>query len=154
MHPPSRARRIIKWTGAVFCILILLSYLRSAGYFISWTSHDRHWHVCLQTGVILLLNDIAPSPMSNLPGWNRGHVNGGGFIRWGFELVQFPDVRWVRIPLWFIFLVGAIPTAWLWHRDRRWIRPGCCLRCGYDLTGNTSGVCSECGLAKPPPATV
>ena len=23
--------------------------------------------------------------------------------------------------------------------------PGCCRSCGYDLTGNTSGVCPECG---------
>ena len=25
--------------------------------------------------------------------------------------------------------------------------PGCCCRCGYDLTGNESGVCPECGAA-------
>jgi len=55
------------------------------------------------------------------------------------------------MPFWLLLLLTAIPTAWLWHRDRRRIRPGCCLRCGYDLTGNTSGVCSECGMAKPPP---
>ncbi len=24
-------------------------------------------------------------------------------------------------------------------------RKGCCLKCAYDLTGNVSGVCSECG---------
>lgn len=23
--------------------------------------------------------------------------------------------------------------------------PGCCRECGYDLTGNVSGVCPECG---------
>lgn len=30
---------------------------------------------------------------------------------------------------------------------RRWVRAvrGLCQTCGYDLTGNTSGVCSECG---------
>ena len=32
------------------------------------------------------------------------------------------------------------------HRNAR----GLCLACGYDLTGNTSGVCPECG--KPPPS--
>jgi hypothetical protein len=32
---------------------------------------------------------------------------------------------------------------------RRWLPtpPGGCLRCGYDLTGNTSDVCPECGGA-------
>jgi len=53
------------------------------------------------------------------------------------------------IPLWLVLLLTAIPTAWLWHRDRRRIRPGCCLRCGYDLTGNMSGICSECGERRP-----
>ncbi|MHC4066868.1 MAG: hypothetical protein ACYSUI_20520 [Planctomycetota bacterium] len=35
---------------------------------------------------------------------------------------------------------------------RRWCRrsryaPGFCQGCGYDLTGNVSGVCPECGVA-------
>ena len=29
---------------------------------------------------------------------------------------------------------------------RIWDDPGLCRRCGYDLTGNTSGACPECGL--------
>ena len=81
-----------------------------------------------------------------------------GFIMpkaWRWSPVNLgDDVYEVLIPFWCPLLLTAIPTAWLWHRDRRRIRPGCCLRCGYDLTGNTSGVCSECGLTKPPPATV
>ncbi len=28
---------------------------------------------------------------------------------------------------------------------RRPSRPGCCRSCGYDLTGNESGTCPECG---------
>ncbi len=34
---------------------------------------------------------------------------------------------------------------------RRWIRckRGLCLKCGYDLTGNVSGVCPECGEKIP-----
>jgi len=27
--------------------------------------------------------------------------------------------------------------------------PGHCTACGYDLTGNTSGVCPECGKTVP-----
>ena len=55
----------------------------------------------------------------------------------------------IVIPYWLPLLMSAIPTAWLWHRDRRLISCSpdhrLCLRCGYDLTGNTSGVCPECG---------
>lgn len=28
---------------------------------------------------------------------------------------------------------------------------GLCFRCGYDLTGNVSGVCPECGTPTPQP---
>jgi predicted RNA-binding Zn-ribbon protein involved in translation (DUF1610 family) len=52
---------------------------------------------------------------------------------------------WVVFPLWMPFLAVAIPTAFLWHRDRRRIPPGHCQACGYDLTGNVSGKCPECG---------
>jgi predicted amidophosphoribosyltransferase len=41
-------------------------------------------------------------------------------------------------------LVVAIPTAFLWRRDRRRYPPGHCRQCGYNLTGNESGICSEC----------
>jgi len=50
------------------------------------------------------------------------------------------------IPLWLLFLTSVLPTGVLWNRDRRRARPGLCSRCGYDLKGNLSGVCPECGL--------
>ena len=50
------------------------------------------------------------------------------------------------IPFWCLFSLAAIPTVILWRRDRK-IPPGHCQSCGYDLTGNTTGVCSECGTA-------
>jgi hypothetical protein len=50
---------------------------------------------------------------------------------------------------------GAL-AVWLWHKLRAltaWLRSkrhpelGHCSNCGYDLTGNVSGVCPECGCA-------
>jgi hypothetical protein len=46
--------------------------------------------------------------------------------------------------------VGVLQTAYgLIHLVRetvqRRIPPHCCQSCGYDLTGNTSGTCPECG---------
>jgi hypothetical protein len=54
------------------------------------------------------------------------------------------DSCWVILPMWIPFLTFGGPTAFLFWRDRRRIPPGHC-RCGYSLTGNTSGVCPECG---------
>jgi hypothetical protein len=65
---------------------------------------------------------------------------------WPFADIQpSPKGSVVHLPLWLPLLVLAIPTAYIWHRDRRRYPPGHCQKCGYDLTGNESGKCPECG---------
>jgi hypothetical protein len=55
-----------------------------------------------------------------------------------------------RAPLWLIVLLFAGYPAvkavryWQWRRRRPVVW---CKRCRYDLTGNVSGVCPECGTA-------
>ncbi len=39
----------------------------------------------------------------------------------------------------------ALAVLWIWLRDQRQPIPGHCANCGYDLTGNVSGRCPECG---------
>ena len=55
----------------------------------------------------------------------------------------------VTVPLWFLFSVfAAYPTvAFIRGPVRRYRRrrKGLCVKCGYDLTGNVSGICPECG---------
>ena len=68
-------------------------------------------------------------------------------LRWLYG-IRLPSVtaRFGTIPLWLPFLAIATPTTILWYFDRpRRVRPGHCQHCGYDLTGNTSGICPECG---------
>ncbi len=48
------------------------------------------------------------------------------------------------LPFWTLLLVVGVPTLILWYRDRP-PPAGYCVKCGYDLTGNTSGICPECG---------
>jgi hypothetical protein len=43
------------------------------------------------------------------------------------------------------FLWGALGTALQWPGFRPPPGPNECLKCRYDLTGNESGVCPECG---------
>ena len=56
-------------------------------------------------------------------------------------------IRTLDMPLQLILLAVVGPTALLWWLDRRKHPPGHCPHCGYDLTGNESGVCPECGRA-------
>ena len=50
----------------------------------------------------------------------------------------------LALPLWIPLLLIGAPTVILWRNDRRY-PPGHCRKCGYNLTGNVSGICPECG---------
>jgi hypothetical protein len=52
----------------------------------------------------------------------------------------------VHMPFAPLIIMLATATALLWYRDRR-IPSGHCEQCGYNLTGNVSGICPECGTA-------
>lgn len=62
----------------------------------------------------------------------------------------------VVVPLWVMLAAASLPTAFFWRHEfigcLRWAHvlrmpPGYCHACRYDLTGNVSGICPECGMA-------
>lgn len=53
-------------------------------------------------------------------------------------------LHYVSIPLWLFFVIG-IPLVWVARNPPR-SNKNC--ECGYDLTGNESGVCPECGVRR------
>ena len=171
MTRPSRARRILKWTGASLSLIVFLS---------AWAT--AHWY----SGLLCAYPYVEFGDGVLSVEWHSPLIQGVAFTpsveverstgTWGLRLpeVRVREVHWTLtvdqalgkspipprtrsyqfvIPLWIPSILSLCLCGLLWHRDRGWRRPGCCLRCGYDLTGNTSGVCSECGLPKPPPAT-
>jgi hypothetical protein len=86
-------------------------------------------------------------PRDTFEKWTGG---GFGWYRWRPASGGSTFVRLV-IPLWSlagatVALPAGRAAARLWRRSRR--RPGGCAACGYDLTGNVSGVCPECGTPK------
>jgi hypothetical protein len=57
----------------------------------------------------------------------------------------------VFVPHWlFCLIFFSMPSLWVlrWRWARRPAR-GTCASCGYNLTGNVSGVCPECGKPLP-----
>ncbi|HEX4792918.1 MAG TPA: hypothetical protein VH370_03945 [Humisphaera sp.] len=71
---------------------------------------------------------------------------GFGYHYDGHPTPLVPSHRWaVRLPLWAPAGMALLVTVVFRRRaSRRW-NAGCCANCGYDLTGNISGVCPECG---------
>lgn len=68
--------------------------------------------------------------------------------------VQVVPYRYTRIlcPTWFlIMMLSSYPTVAFmrgpmrryWRRNR-----GLCVKCGYNLKGNLSGICPECGSGR------
>ena len=53
----------------------------------------------------------------------------------------------VGLVAWLLAVAAVTPALWL-KRARRSRRPGRYASCDYDLTGNVSGVCPECGTGR------
>jgi hypothetical protein len=92
---------------------------------------------------------------------HRGRVGlSGGVLRddgvhirvIGFSLYTRPTTttapRLIAVPLWFPTILSLIVPVWRAVPRRNGNDPGHddgCHHCSYDLTGNVSGVCPECG---------
>lgn len=72
-------------------------------------------------------------------------VNGPQYA--GGPIVYHGTYAYVQVSFWWLLsLTMLMPILWLLRRIRSHPRPsGFCETCGYNLTGNVSGVCPECG---------
>ena len=114
-----------------------------------------------------VVHDMTIGPNPQLPTWERqwpthevrllgfSYVSQPCFI----DSKATPPVRSfigfqlrVTTPFWSILIATLVLPAvygWYWNRLRRRKTRGLCISCGYNLTGNTSGVCPECGTPAP-----
>ena len=145
--PPSRSRRIAKWTGLVVCLLIVGLWAVSLMW---WFSHEtpRRRMSFLSDGRIVSVQTISGPAY---PQQGIRVLRHKGPRRYGIYSLDFslrrPWGKWsVQAPLWLPFIIAAIPTAILWRRDRHTVKPGCCRVCGYDLRASKK-TCPECGTA-------
>ncbi len=153
----SRTRRIAKWMGLMACAVLMLAQV--VGH---WWSVERssarvvihigggffavsHLHVPQSPGRFMSLVSSARNSE-----WTARRTR---HRRWWFVSSRSAPVSGISVsyfvfPLWIPILALTIPTVWLWRRDRRRLE-GYCRKCEYDLTGNVTGVCSECGTKIP-----
>ena len=156
MRPPSPTRRIAKWTGLGVCVVILAMWSVSLRWTVERIS-GRGWLGLVPGGVRLVLwSPRYPDSVRWYGGKRppRRHMwiptaKSGSMVRYtrsGWADPRFPRQQYFRanIPAWLPFTLATIPTAILWHRDRRTVGPGCCLTCGYDLRASRK-ICPECG---------
>ncbi len=152
-----RKRRVLKWAGLILSLLIVTAWIVSLFWSVHYTRRGsyidgRHWRLCPTCGLSFAGGCLthfagnAPKDISGVVGYLQfglGYVGQQGWMPY-FERTFFGF--YVSVPLWILLLLVVVPTVFLFWHDRMY--PGhCCQRCGYDLRGNISGVCPECGQA-------
>ena len=136
--------------------LILAAWLFSVPLFTSKVFHVRHMYPSGSHALVDGSLEWVHFDPSNYISSSAWFVNWGDCMGWLAERIPFgvglPRAHSkgrgafeVVIPLWVPFLIAAVPTCMLWYRDRRRAPLGECKRCGYNLLGNVSGICPECG---------
>jgi predicted RNA-binding Zn-ribbon protein involved in translation (DUF1610 family) len=161
MKGRSRTRRILKWVGLVGCLGVVLvfasTWFRLAEiccwantdvYFIGTVPASLRYSAVYDVQGDWRFRDAESGiKITGVPPYCRDPENWCHWPRINRTRVEPAHGTVVVLPLWIVFLVIAIPTAFLWHHDRRPPK-GHCQRCGYDLTGNESGTCPECGMRR------
>lgn len=143
MRRPSRVRRIAKWTGVGVCVLIGAAFLASRSW--GFTGNCGPFSIMIgQGGILFEIWSSEPDLDEELIHGEFIRLQGDETSIWWIETVDTQHSDGFACPCSIPFLFVAFPTGILFWRDRRF-RPGHCKKCGYDLTGNTSGRCSECG---------
>ena len=160
----TQRRRALKRSGLVASVLFAVAWGVSVCWSVWCHPPSTGWLVaCRQGGLTLLTFPRDEDPFQRFPGWSidarswntPGHAVPLGHTSAFLHAVglQMPSMRnyassgilfhrW--LPFWLPVIVTTIPTGVLVWLERRFPR-GRCQTCGYDLTGNVSGVCPECG---------
>ena len=140
-----RRWRILKWTGLVLSLLFVSTWAVSGWWGLDYTKRDKGqsaFSYRIEQGC-LQLEWFKSYPPEGDGWWWYSHEETGW--SWRPTVLRDPDGWVLEVPLWIPFLLVSSPIALLWWRNRRRIPPGHCQKCGYNLTGNTSGICPECG---------
>src|SRR5262245_62115092 len=153
-------KRCLIWIGTLGCAVTLAA--AGVGLFRRVVTlrvdFDRGYALVLEGGTAALWwQTLDGSPLNSLAFelglWTSGALSNRRELAdaWSAS-IALPNTSWIigwrsiKIPLYAPFAVMCIPTVWFWRVEcRHRARPGHCANCGYNLTGNVTGRCSECG---------
>jgi hypothetical protein len=145
----------LKWIGLAASVVVLVIWIASHWWDTSYCQTDRAFAIVAGAFAVRWgPNSKRDRHYSHYSSWsNKDSCNGWSIEESGFSFWYWRPAwhRWVNewlviIPCWIPVLFLVLPTVILFYRDRRPSK-GQCQACGYDLTGNESGTCPECGTS-------
>lgn len=158
----SKRRRILKWTGAVLCVLILGAWVAGTFWVVSWVGRRsvvyvdgrrinwRLFHPTTDESSALAIQRFIDME----GGWHcEKHDALSYAASYWLRFVmrgRMPAFTDIEVPLWLPFLLVTLPTGFMFWRDRKRLPSGHCSTCGYNLTGAEHERCPECGVACEP----
>jgi hypothetical protein len=151
---PRTWMRACKLVSAALCCLLVVGCVASRFWALEYMHNGQSGTSgCLIHGGALFLFRSYRSYPTYIP----GRLNGWALRRQARELSLWPPVRGyvneqsacAAITLWVpVAGLGALALLLVWRTGKR-RQPEACRNCGYDLTGNVSGICPECGTPIP-----
>jgi hypothetical protein len=143
-----RVRSALKWTGVACCGLLVAILAGSLDWSLTYldVGGEEQFQVTVVNGAICVAKY----------NWETNAIGSGR--TWTLSQDATSPIWWPKhwrdmmgeglaIPIWIPLVCVAFPTVVLIVRGRR-VSKGYCQACGYDLTGNESGTCPECGTAQ------
>lgn len=73
---------------------------------------------------------------------------GGSFSEWLDVAMRFQDTMWLSTLMFVSLSLAFVAAVWAFRKAcwrTRYVPSHLCLACEYNLTGNVSGICPECG---------
>jgi len=144
-----------RWLGVTACILIAALWVVSGWWNFGWQTTINGWItpvLRLSCGQIWI---DWPQPNAIIAG-HEGFFVSPPYQAFAMNWRLWPtyaDSGWTRsitIPL-VLPLLAILLVSWrLGVIEERRGCSGRCMQCGYDLTGNVTGLCPECGTATNP----
>lgn len=138
-----------KWGCVCLASLLLIVYAAS------WGRLHHHWiggDIALWRGSLIVGSENTALPQHPLSFLiflledTRAGWVGSSLPRISVERpAGLGSSTYISVPLLTCLLLTLVIGSYLFWRDRHRVSSGCWCRCGYNLTGNVSGYCPECG---------
>ncbi len=134
MKRPYYTRRLFMRIGLALCVLLAAGWVTASVCRAMYGG--TRFHVFLRHGYSEFYTH-GPTKPSGL------RIDMKPFGYWRHWPSYKRSSNYITMPFWILFAPTLLMTIWMWRTSR--IFPGKCWKCRYDLTGNESGVCPECG---------